>query len=142
MNSINVTGRLTRDPEFKNYTTKGVEKELAKFRLAVTRPGTYGDTKKTDFFNVITYFSAAFCKHLAQGRLVSVTGVMTYSEYEKEGGVKTAYYEIIADNIDSLESGAKTEVVAEVQVAEAPKTQSATQTKRVEYSSADEVSVY
>lgn len=139
MNSINIVGRLTRDPEFKTFNSKGVEKELAKFRVAVNRPGTYGDNQKADFFNVVTYFSAAFCKHLGKGRLVSVSGMMTYNEYEKDGA-KIANYEIVADNISALDKSQENSVVSEVQVA--PANTAAPQTRRVEYASDADANVY
>lgn len=103
-NTIILVGRLTRDPEFRQFTRGGESKELAKFRIAVDRPGTSGDTKKTDFFDVVTFYSAAFVRHLTKGRQVLVRGIMTTNEHQPEGSDrKVTYYEVQAERISALD---------------------------------------
>jgi single-strand DNA-binding protein len=80
MNSVNLIGRLTRDPE-KRSTPGGTE--VCTMRIAIQRSGGNG----SDFVNVTAFGKLAeSCgEYLAKGRQVSVQGRLadTYLEATK-----------------------------------------------------------
>lgn len=99
MNSINITGRLTADPELRT-TQSGIN--CTTFTLAVRRPHTK-DT--TDFLRCVAWRATAdfMAKYLRKGSLVAVTGVMTARDYTDKDGNKRTAYEVQADTVDALE---------------------------------------
>lgn len=95
MNSINIVGRLTHDPELKK-TQNGTS--FCQFDLAVNRPHTK-DT--TDYLKVIAWRQSAdyLCQYGRKGNLVAVSGCLTTSKYEDNQGNKRTAFEIKADSI-------------------------------------------
>ena len=97
MNSIQLIGRLTRDPELRS--TRG-GKPVANIRLAVSRRDRDADPVYVD---VVAYQGLAeLCaEHLEKGRQVAVTGRLDYQEWEHEGS-KRSKHEVIAAEVDFL----------------------------------------
>lgn len=95
MNSINLVGRLTADPELKT-TNSG--KSVCSFTLAVSRPRVK-DT--TDFINVVAWNQSA--EYLAnyghKGSLVAVTGVLTSRKYDDKDGNHRTAFEVVCDSV-------------------------------------------
>lgn len=102
MNTISITGNITRDPEVKS-TKSGVS--VCSFTLAVKRPRT-SDT--TDFINCVAFRQSAdfLGKFAKKGNKVGVVGVLTARAYETNSGDKRTAYEVLADNVELLESRA------------------------------------
>lgn len=101
MNSINISGRLTYDPELRT-TQNGVT--CANFTLAVRRPRAK-DT--TDFLRCVAWRHTAeyLTKYFRKGNFIAVTGIMTARDYtDKEGNKRTAY-EVVVDNVDAPGNG-------------------------------------
>ena len=100
MNSINLVGRLTADPELKT-TNSG--KSVCSFTLAVSRPRVK-DT--TDFISVVTWNQSA--EYLAnyghKGNLVAVTGVLTSRKYDDKDGNHRTAFEVVCDSVSLCES--------------------------------------
>jgi single-strand DNA-binding protein len=95
MNSVNLIGRLTRDPD-KRATTKGTE--VSVMRLAVERPGEGAD------YVTVTAFGkqAQSCnQYLAKGRQVSVQGRLSHSEWVKDGE-RRERLEVVAAAVEFL----------------------------------------
>ena len=91
MNSINITGRLTSDPELRS-TPSG--ETLCKLRLAVEG---LASGRETGYVNV-TCFGAggqAAARVLAKGWLVAVDGRLSYREWEAGDGSKRHDYEVV-----------------------------------------------
>ena len=82
MNSINLVGRLTADPELKT-TQSGIS--VCTFSLAVNRPRVK-DT--TDFINCVAWRQSAeyLCNYGRKGNLVAVSGVLTSRKYDDSNG--------------------------------------------------------
>ena len=104
LNRVVLVGRLTRDPEMK-YTPQGVA--VAQLGIAVQRftKNETGDYD-VDFFNITAWRRTAeyVTQYLKKGRLVSVDGrLQTRSWTDQATGQKRTAFEIVADNIDSLE---------------------------------------
>jgi single-strand DNA-binding protein len=100
MNSANLVGRLTRDPELR-YTANGTA--TCSFTIAVDDPFAKGE-KKADFINIVSWKqSAEACaNYLRKGRLCSVEGRISTRNYEKDGR-KVYVTEILANNVRFLE---------------------------------------
>lgn len=97
MNTIQLIGRLTRDPELRS-TSGG--KSVAEMRLAVPRRDRDAAPVYVD---VVAYEGLAdICaKHLDKGRQVAVTGRLDYREWEKDGS-KRSKHEVVAGEVDFL----------------------------------------
>ena len=98
MNSINIIGRITSDPELK-VTQSGIS--VCSFTLAVKRPRVK-DT--TDFLPVVAWRQSAeyISKYAHKGNVVAVSGVLTTRKYETNNGDKRVAYEIVADSVSVL----------------------------------------
>lgn len=104
MNTINITGRLTADPELK-ATQSGIS--VCVYNLAVKRPKVK-DT--TDFLPVVSWRQGAeyLCKYGHKGDMVAVSGVLTARSWEDKDGNKRISYEIVSDTVE-LVGGARSE---------------------------------
>ena len=118
MNSINIVGRLTRDPEAR-MTQGGIAQ--SKFGVAVDRDFKNADGKRdADFFNVIAWRGTAdFCNnYLTKGRLVEISGRVQTGRYEKDG-VTYHTFDVMVSSIRPLDkpnsSGGAAQPVAETQ---------------------------
>lgn len=100
MNSVNLIGRLTRDPELR-YTQNG--KAVTNFTIAVDRD--FSKEKITDFFNIIAWNKQAenLVKYIGKGRLVGVTGSLQTRSYDNKDGVKIHVTEVLANSIQYLD---------------------------------------
>lgn len=98
MNTVSMTGTLTRDPELKD----GGETEVCRMRIAELNGG---DSKL--FVNVAAFGrQAGSCKkHLAKGRHVAISGRLRMREWEDDDGGKQVEYSIAADRVDFLPGG-------------------------------------
>ena len=98
MNSINIIGRITADPELK-VTTNNIP--VCSFTLAVKRPKVK-DT--TDFLPVVAWRQAAeyISKYAQKGSIIAVSGVLTARKYETNNGDKRIAYEIVTDSVSVL----------------------------------------
>jgi single-strand DNA-binding protein len=105
MNSVQLIGRLTRDPEALRFTTGGTATTTV--RLAVSRPKKDGAEQPAVFVDVVTYGTLAetVAEHLTLGREVGVTGRLDYREWEADDGSKRSKHEVVAAQIDFLRAG-------------------------------------
>lgn len=96
MNTITVTGNLTRDPELR-FTNSG--KAVAAFGIAVTRK--YNDVEQTSFFNVTAWDTLGenCAASLFKGTRVLVSGRIEIREFDKKDGTKGQSVDIIADEV-------------------------------------------
>ena len=100
MNTVNLIGRLTADPEIR-YTA-GTQMAVAKFRVAID--DGYGEKKRTNFIPVTVFGkSAENCeKFLKKGLLVGIQGKIQTGSYEKDG--KTHYtMDVISERVEFLQ---------------------------------------
>lgn len=104
-NSITLVGRLTADPELKEF---GGEKEskVVNFTIAVDRPGKdESGEKDTDFFRCFAWNKLAEIIHnyAEKGRLVLASGRLENRSYEKDGQKHTVS-EIRCEQFQLLDS--------------------------------------
>ena len=103
MNSVNLVGRLTRDPEVR-YTAGENAMAVAKFAIAVDRP-TQGE-KKADFPNIVIFGrQAENCeKYLSKGGQVAIHGRIQTGKYEDKDGRMVYTTEVVANSVEFLGS--------------------------------------
>lgn len=104
MNKIILIGRLTRDPEIR-YTKSN--RAVTQFTIAIDRPFVKEDgTKETDFINIIAWDSLGenIGKYMTKGKLVAVEGRLQTRNYENNEGKKVYVSEVVANNVQFLES--------------------------------------
>ncbi|MCK5763688.1 MAG: single-stranded DNA-binding protein [Clostridiales bacterium] len=106
MNSVFLIGRLTKDPELRFVAGSG--KAVANFSIAVNRE--FSKEKKADFFRVVVWGKQAesVANYLKKGRLVAVRGSLQTSTYEDKNNVTRYVTDIVADRVEFLEWGDKT----------------------------------
>ena len=104
MNRVIITGRLTKNPEGRT-TQSGISQstfDVAVQRRFKNRDGQY----EADFLTVVAWRQTAeYCnKYLLKGRMVAVEGSIQTRSYEAKDGGKRYVTEIIADNVEALDS--------------------------------------
>jgi single-strand DNA-binding protein len=104
MNSIDLIGRLTKDPKMETIGNNNTPK--ASFRLAVDRDYTNRQGERdTDFIPVVAWGKLAETvnQYLHKGRRVAVEGSLRIKAYQKNGENRS-WTEVRADNVEFLDS--------------------------------------
>jgi single-strand DNA-binding protein len=99
VNSISITGRLTRDPELRT-TPSGTA--VTTLRIASPRARKRDEV---DYFDVTAWSGLAesCAEHLEKGRLVHIVGRVEYREWtDAESGNKRHDYRVVAENVEFL----------------------------------------
>ena len=110
MNCVVLIGRLTRDPEMR-YLPEG-QLAVASFSVAIDRIQRAGKEKQADFPRVTVFGKQAEnCeRYLKKGRLVGVQGSIRTGSYVNKDGATVYTTEVVADRVEFLEWGDRTEV--------------------------------
>jgi len=97
MNTVQLTGRLTADPEPSSKTNGPT-----RFSVAVDRIGS----DDTDFFEVLTWgkLASVVAEHLVKGRLVGVTGRLRQDRWETDAGERRSRVQVVGDQVDFLDA--------------------------------------
>jgi single-strand DNA-binding protein len=104
MNRVVLVGRLTAKPELR-YTGSNVP--FARFTIAVNRTfSSSNGERETDFINCIIWRKQAenICNYLDKGSLVSLEGRIQTGSYDDKDGNKRYTTDVVADNVQFLES--------------------------------------
>lgn len=101
MNSVNLVGRLAKEPEVR-YTDSQLA--IARLILAVDRYKKEGE-QSADFIRIIAFGKTAEAieKFTAKGKRLGVTGRIQTGSYEDKSGSKVYTTDIIADRVEFLE---------------------------------------
>ena len=102
MNSVTLTGRLTRDPQIR-YAAQS-QMAVANFTLAVDRNRTRdGQEKEADFPDIVAFGKTAEIveKYTSKGSLIGVSGRLQTRTYEKDGR-KVFVTEVVAERVELL----------------------------------------
>lgn len=105
MNSVDLIGRLTRDP---NITYTQSQMCVARFSLAINRgKDKDGNDRGADYPNIVAFGKQAEgCeKYLRKGRKVAIQGHIQTGSYTNKDGQKVYTTDIIADRVEYLEFG-------------------------------------
>ena len=105
MNSVNLTGRLTRDPDIR-YTDGGTS--IARFSIAVDRKFTQENGPKADFPNCIAFGKTAefIEKWFFKGMKIEVTGRIQTGSYKNQDGNTVYTTDVVAEQVGFAESKA------------------------------------
>lgn len=105
MNKAILIGRLTRDPELR-YTNSN--RAVCQFSIAIDRPFSNQTTgqREADFINIVVWDKTAenVGKYMTKGRLIAVEGRIQTRNYENNEGKKVYVTEVVASNVQFLES--------------------------------------
>lgn len=101
MNSVNLVGRLARDPELR-YTNS--QMAVCQFTLAVDRRVKAGDERQADFIRVTVFGKVAenAAKYLNKGKQAAVTGRLQTGSYENKNGDTVYTTDVIAAEVQFL----------------------------------------
>ena len=108
MNSVQLTGRLTRDPEV-NYSNGGTM--VARFTLAVNRRFTQENGPTADFIRCVAFGKTAefIEKYFRKGRKMDLNGRIQTGSYENQEGQKVYTTDIVVENAEFGESKTSTD---------------------------------
>lgn len=115
MNKVLLIGNLTSEPQLR-YTTNNTP--VASFTIAVNRNHTKEDgTKETDFINVVVWNKRAenVKNYLDKGSKVGISGRLQVRKYQNERGENRYVTEVVADEVEFLNSKKPEEKPVEVQ---------------------------
>lgn len=103
MNTISLTGNITRDIEVETLTNGTT---IGKFTLAVKRPYAK-DT--TDFLNCVCFNKVAdlIKQYTQKGDKIGITGYIQRREYDAQDGTKKAVVDIVANDVEFLNTKGK-----------------------------------
>lgn len=106
MNSVNLVGRLARDPEVR-YTQS--QMAVCTFTLAVDRAGAKRDdpnAQTADFPRCTAFGKTAenMSKYLHKGSKVGVEGRIQTGSYKKQDGTTVYTTNVIANHVEFLDS--------------------------------------
>ena len=105
MNSVQLTGRLTSDPEV-GYTDGGLS--IARFTLAVNRRFKQEGGPDADFIRCVAFGKTAefIEKYFTQGRKMDLNGRIQTGSYTNQEGQKVYTTDIVVENVEFGESKA------------------------------------
>lgn len=109
MNSVNLMGRITADPE----TRYAGDLAVASFSIAIDRPPRKDGTKETDFPRIKIFGrQAEFCETWCRkGNRVAITGRIETGSYTNRDGVKVYTTEVVADRVEIIDWPEKKDTV-------------------------------
>lgn len=105
MNKIILLGRLTKDVELRYTQTSNIA--VAGFTLAINRKFVKeNEERQADFINIVAWNKLAetSSKYLKKGMQVGVTGRLQNRFWEDEQGQKHYVTEVIAEELEFVES--------------------------------------
>ena len=107
MNKVVLIGRLTRDPELK--FAQGTGTAVCTFTIAVNRRFKKEGQPEADFIPVVVFgkTAEATANYMRKGSQLSVSGSIQTRTYEAKDGTKRYVTEVVADEVDFLDSKGK-----------------------------------
>lgn len=115
MNSVNIVGRLTRDPEQR---ATGTGMAVTNFTVAVDAYDSQKKERSAEFIDCVVFGKQAefLGTYGAKGRLTAVSGRLQTRKWEDEHGNKRKSTEVVAERVELL--GPKNERTEEKPAAE------------------------
>jgi single-strand DNA-binding protein len=104
LNTVTITGNLTRDPELRHTPSGAAVCDLGVAVNEREKNATTGEwEERPNFFNVTVWGSQAesCANYLAKGRPVAIQGRLRYESWETEGG-KRSTVKIVAQIVQFL----------------------------------------
>lgn len=103
MNSVQLVGRFTRDPDVR-YTDGGTS--IARFNLAVDRRYNRDGEQTADFIGCVAFGRTAefIEKYFVQGMRIGLMGRIQTGNYMNKDGVKIYTTDVVAEQVEFVES--------------------------------------
>lgn len=103
MNSVNLVGRLARDPDVR-YTNGGTT--IARFTVAVDRRFKSEGGPTADFPSVVAFGKTAefIEKYFRKGQRIGIAGRIQTGSYDDKDGKKVYTTDVIAEAVEFVES--------------------------------------
>lgn len=104
MNTVNLIGRLTKDPELR-YSPSGMA--ICKFTLAVNRDFTnQNGEREADFITCTAFKKTAenLSNYQTKGSRIGVVGRIQTGSYEGQDGKRVFTTDVMVDRIEFLDS--------------------------------------
>lgn len=104
MNTVNLVGRLTRDPELST-TNSGMS--YCRFSVAVDRRFKNKDGEyEADFPNIVAWDKTAefVDKYFRKGQRIGIVGRIQTGKYENQEGHTVYTTDVVAENVEFVES--------------------------------------
>lgn len=112
MNKVFLIGRLTRDPELR-YTSSNIA--VATFSIAVDRNfSNAAGEREADFINIVVWRKQAenVKNYMHKGSQVAIDGRIQTRSYDDTDGKKRYVTEVVADNVQFLDSKGSRDALA------------------------------
>ena len=106
VNRVVLIGRLTRDPNELRVSPSGTS--VTSFTVAVDNRFSRQESSKADFIPVVVFNKTAefICNYARKGSLVAVEGRLQQRTYQNKENQTVNVLEVVADNVQLLESKA------------------------------------
>lgn len=106
MNHVALVGRLARDPELRN-TQSGTA--VCSFTIACDRRPDKDGKREADFIACTAWGKSAefVAKYFRKGQRIGLTGRIQVRSYDAQDGSKRYVCEVVADNVEFVESKAQ-----------------------------------
>lgn len=103
MNSVQLVGRLTRDPDVR-YTDGGTT--IARFNIACDRRFSRDGENSADFISCVALGKTAefIEKYFVKGQRIGLNGRIQTGSYTNQDGVKVYTTDVIVENVEFVES--------------------------------------
>lgn len=103
INKAIIVGRITKDPELRK-TQNGTS--VVSFTLAVNRSIKNEGQPEADFINCKAWkgTAEAVCRYVSKGHLLGLGGRIQTRSYDDRDGKRVYVTEVVADNVQFLES--------------------------------------
>lgn len=105
MNSVNLVGRLTRDPETR-YTAGDNPMAIARFTVACDRKIKKEGEQSADFISCIAFGKTAefIERYFFKGMKIGILGHIQTGSYKNKDDVTVYTTEIVCDQVEFVES--------------------------------------
>lgn len=107
MNKVVLIGRMCKDPELKFIHGSG--SAVCNFTLAVNRRFKKDGQQEADFIPVVVFGkpAEATANYMTKGSMISIAGRIQVRNYDNKEGKKVYVTEVVADEVEFLESKKK-----------------------------------
>ena len=120
MNSVQLVGRFTRDPEIR-YSQGENASCIASFSIAVDRP-VKSAQQTADFPNIVAFGKTAefIEKYFRKGMRIGLNGRLQTRSYDNRDGKKVWVTEVVAEHVEFVENKQQTGQQPDTEKAPAP----------------------
>lgn len=106
INRVILVGRLTRDPELRHLPSGAPVLEMGVAVNGRQQDDSGNWVDKPNFFDVKVYGNQAevLAQHLAKGRRIGIDGRLDWRSWEAQDGTKRSKVDVVAQNVQFLDS--------------------------------------